>query len=238
MSAERKPQLSINGMGTVDGGKYEEVKIAGQGAINEDLDTIKLSVNGHLEGLGNLTAESMNVNGRLVVNKKLVAKQCQVNGQVKVLGDLDVHQLRIHGDVVGKQNLTSEGIDFYGSLRLDGNCNAETFKGKAYFQIEGLLNADEIDVTLYGSCSAKEIGGEKILIKGKESKWNKLFSWFQSELQAECIEGDYIELENTHAKVVRGKHVKIGKNCKIDRIEYQESFTAHSDAKIGESVQI
>lgn len=238
MSAERKTRLSINGMGTVDGGKYQEVKIAGQGAINEDLDTIKLSVNGHLEGLGNVVTESMSVNGRLVVNKNLEAKQGQVNGQIKVLGDLHVHQLRIHGEVVGKKNLTSEEIEFYGSLKLDGNCNAETFRGKAHFQIQGLLNADQIEVSLYGSCSAKEIGGEKILIKGKESKWNKLFPWLQSELQAECIEGDYIELENTHAKVVRGKQVNIGKNCKIDRIEYQESFSAHTDSKIGESVQI
>lgn len=238
MSAERKARLSINGMGTVDGGMYQEVKIAGQGAINEDLDAIKLSVNGHLEGMGNVIAETMSVNGRLVVNKNLSAKQSQINGQVKVLGDLDVHQLRIHGEVVGMKSLASEGIELYGSLKLDGNCNAETFRGKSHFQIQGLLNADEINVTLYSNCSAKEIGGEKIIIKGNESKWNKLFSWFQSDLQAECIEGDYIELENTHAKVVRGKQIKIGKNCKIDRIEYEENFSAHTDSKIGESVQI
>ncbi|TCP69364.1 hypothetical protein [Baia soyae] len=237
MNTERKPRLSINGAATVDGGRYREVKIAGQGTINEDLDTIQLTVNGHLEGLGDIAAELMTVNGRLVTQRDLSAKKAQVNGLVKVWGDLQASRLRIHGEVVGKQNLTSESIHIYGSLKLDGDCNTDSFTGKAQFQINGLLNADQIDIGLYGGSSAKEIGGEKIIIK-KGRKWDKLLPWLQSELKVECIEGDYIELENTQAKIVRGKQIIIGKDCTIDRIEYQDSYTAHTDSKVGEAVKI
>ncbi|SDY77342.1 hypothetical protein [Thermoactinomyces sp. DSM 45892] len=237
MNTERKSRLSINGAATVDGGRYQEVKVTGQGKINEGLDAIQLTVNGHMEGFGDIITESMTINGKLVAKRDLSAKKAQVNGIVKSWGDLQIPQLRIHGEVTGKKNLISESIHIYGSLKLDGDCNTESFTGKAQFHIDGLLNADQIDISLYGSSSAKEIGGEKIIIK-KGKKWNKFLPWLQSDLKVECIEGDYIELENTQAKIVRGKQIVIGKDCTIDRIEYQDSYTSHTDSKVGEAVKI
>ena len=39
------------------------------------------------------------------------------------------------------------------------------------------------------------------------------------------IEGDQVELEYTQAKVVRGKYVRIGAGCEIDRVEYSGDLT-------------
>jgi cytoskeletal protein CcmA (bactofilin family) len=43
-------------------------------------------------------------------------------------------------------------------------------------------------------------------------------------LTSNIIEGDLIYLENTNAKIVRGKNVTIGAGCKIELVEYKESF--------------
>ena len=43
-------------------------------------------------------------------------------------------------------------------------------------------------------------------------------------LTADIIEGDLIYLENTNAKIVRGNNVTIGTGCKIELVEYKESF--------------
>ncbi|MGA8943178.1 MAG: hypothetical protein WB502_10735, partial [Thermoactinomyces sp.] len=57
-------------------------------------------------------------------------------------------------------------------------------------------------------------------------------------LSADVIEGDEIELEYTRAKVVRGKNVKIGPGCKVDLVEYQDSYDADSDAEVKEAKQV
>ena len=45
-----------------------------------------------------------------------------------------------------------------------------------------------------------------------------------------------MELEYTTAKVVRGKQVIIGEGCKIDRVEYTETFQARPDT-VGQAVK-
>ena len=52
------------------------------------------------------------------------------------------------------------------------------------------------------------------------------------------IEGDEVTLIHTTSKVVRGKNVRIGCNCVIDRVEYSESLDVDESATVGERVKI
>ena len=45
-------------------------------------------------------------------------------------------------------------------------------------------------------------------------------------------------LENTSAKVVRGKQVTIGQGCVIDLVEYAESYTPSGAPQVGEARQV
>ncbi len=56
-------------------------------------------------------------------------------------------------------------------------------------------------------------------------------------LRTNSIEGDRVELEYTTAMVVRGKEVIIGEGCKIDRVEYTETFQAQPGT-VGQAVKI
>lgn len=57
------------------------------------------------------------------------------------------------------------------AITVGGDCSAEIFISKGVFNINGLLNADEIDIRIYHNCKVKEIGGREITIKeGRTSK--------------------------------------------------------------------
>lgn len=51
-------------------------------------------------------------------------------------------------------------------------------------------------------------------------------------MSASVIEATDIYLENTTAQTVRGARVKIGPNCRIDRVEYSETFALDPASKI------
>lgn len=107
------------------------------------------------------------------------------------------------------------------------------FSSVGTFEIEGLLNADKIDIELLGRCKVSEIGGGKINIRRKNTDvpilkqiLNSIVDSIKEKslLQVSTIEGDDVYVSYTQAKVVRGKHVKIGPECSIDLVEYSEDF--------------
>ena len=48
-------------------------------------------------------------------------------------------------------------------------------------------------------------------------------------LTVHTIEGDFIKLEDTHAEVVRGRKIEIGRGCKIGKVIYQVSLDIYED---------
>jgi cytoskeletal protein CcmA (bactofilin family) len=210
--------LKINGSGSSAGGKYNSVIINGNGKIEGDLECIYLKINGQGNVNGNVKADSVKVNG---------------NNSIK--GDLRAEKVKINGTADINGNLSIEKAETYGSIRVDGDCNAEFFKIEGTFEIEGLLNAGELELSLYGPSKAHEIGGEKITVKRK-GKYDFLGLRYligsNKELTAESIEGDEIYLENTQAKVVRGNNVELGPNCKIELVEYKNSFKQDESAEV------
>jgi hypothetical protein len=52
------------------------------------------------------------------------------------------------------------------------------------------------------------------------------------------LEADEISLEATVAKIVRGKRVIIGPECRIDRIEYAESLQIDPKSAVKEQVRV
>ncbi|MFL6561039.1 MAG: cytoplasmic protein, partial [Bacillus sp. (in: firmicutes)] len=82
-------------------------------------------------------------------------------------------------------------------------------------------------------------GGQTITVKAKGSLvGNLLKTFFKPQLEVELIEGDKIELENTIAKIVRGKQVRIGPNCQIGLVEYTEDFLTDKKAVVTENRKV
>ncbi|MGZ7096125.1 MAG: polymer-forming cytoskeletal protein [Methanobacterium sp.] len=223
---KRIADIKINGSGSSGGGKYNSVIINGNGKIDGDLDCIFLKISGQCTINGNVNADSVNVHGHSLVK-----------------GNLESEKAKIHGDADIDGSVSIENAEIYGNIDVNGDCNAEAFKIEGTFAIVGLLNAGELELSLYGPSKAREIGGEKITVK-KKGKYDFLglksliMPGGNKELTAETIEGDDIYLENTSAKVVRGNNIELGPGCEIELAEYKDSFVKDEKAEVNTQQKI
>lgn len=228
MVKQVKADLRINGLGSSSGGSFNLVQINGKGEINGDLECTDLQINGLGCISGNVEARSVRVAGKSEIGGDLKAGDIIVDGMAEVRG-----------------KLTAERIENRGALRISHDLGAELFKSAGSFTIGGLLNSGKVEIDIYGSCAAREIGGEKIEIRrgrafGLRDFIDSVFPglMWKRGLSVDTIEGDEIFIEDTTAKMVRGGNVKIGAGCRVDVVEYKHTLDTTSDAKVKESRKI
>ncbi len=213
--------LKIYGQGSSAGGEYNKVSIMGEGRIGGDVYCLNLKIYGEGEILGNLKVEDT----------------IDIKGQAKIKGDLEGEKLKIQGDVQ-VCGASVEKAEIMGNITTENDFNAEKFKLEGGFTMGGLLNADEIKISLYWPCKAREIGGSEIKVK-KDSKLSFLglknmikSNGCSKELIADIIEGDDVYLEYTRAEVVRGNNIELGQGCEIELVEYKNNFKQNDNAKV------
>lgn len=119
---------------------------------------------------------------------------------------------------------------------MSGGVEAESVHLTGSAVIQGLLNAETVEISASRGIRIGSIGGSSIRIyKPTQVSLLGLFHGSVSCAQVGDIEGDDVDLEYTQADVVRGRRVRIGEGCSIGRVEYSESLDAW-DGTVGESV--
>jgi cytoskeletal protein CcmA (bactofilin family) len=248
MAKELRRNMSYNGTmcGPMDvsGHMYDKVSVNGDLSVSGDLDCNRLVVNGTFSDQGTLKTKSGSINGNAVVNGGLEATRMTINGELDVDGDANIREVKIRGTINSDGSMISDKIDLLGNINVRHDCNSETFISRGVFVIGGLLNANNIDINLFGKCRVKEIGGETIKIKRMQKElFNRLLKYivpefdFEGHLETDTIEGDDIYVEYTTAKIVRGNNVVIGRGCDIGLVEYKNSFEQHKSSQIKEHVK-
>lgn len=252
--------LKISGSGTSGGGKFDAVKISGSGKIVGDIDCHELKISGSGTISGDVNAGYIKTSGSSTIKGDTKAETITTSGSSKYDGSVMVAEMNTSGSSIVSKDLIFKtfkvsgsckvggkvqggSIKASGSLRVEKDCEVEAFSSSGSVHIEGLLNADRIQIEINHESSIKEIGGEKIAVKHHNSNGliKQVVNFFlQKEdcLFSELIEGDEVYLENTKAKLVRGKNVVIGENCDIDTVEYSGSLDVKQDSRIGEKVKI
>lgn len=237
MNLERNKDLKITGTGQATGGVYDKVKITGQGQIDGTLtcDSMVITGDGRVNGL--VQAGKISINGSSVITGNVHAGSVSVNGQLDIGQGTSAKEIRLNGTMRVGGHLIGEVIRARGGLDVEGDCEIEEFSAKGAFTIDGLLNVGKLDLRMHWPCRVKEIGGEQIKVKRVWFHGNifgALVRMFHSpgaaRLAADCIEGDYIELEHTDAKVIRGNHIIIGPGCEVEQVEYRRSLHIADDA--------
>ena len=236
MELKNRGDLVLNGLGSSNGGQFNLVTINGRGTINNDLECNEFDCNGSGAVNGNIKAAAARVNGNAKFKGTVESQKLTVEGTAKFEQNLIVKDLKVSGKASVGGSVKSEEIKLRGFFTVGEDCEAEIFKGEYRFTIGGLLNADQIEIEIYGECKAKEIGGQTIMVKQHKGSFiGALFKpLFKAQLETELIEGDIIELENTVAKVVRGNQVRIGANCQIGVVEYTEEFSQDKNAVVND----
>lgn len=241
MEQENGGDLIISGSGSASGGIYNLVKISGSGRVTGDLECKEMKISGSSKINGNIKTGVTKISGSSDIEGSLEAETLSISGSSDINGHVASKNLKVSGSIKVMNSLSGEDIEIKGSIKIMKNCAADLFKSRGSFDIGGLLNADTIDVALFGHSKVKEIGGENIQIRktGRSFPLSQLVSsLFPHKLTVDTIEGDDIYLECTAAKVVRGSHVNIGPDCEIGLVEYKHDFQQDQETTVKESKRI
>jgi len=232
--------LKIDGSGSAPGGTYDTVRINGIGKINGDVNCRMFRINGTGTVAGNLDTEDGKINGTGTIEGSVRAKRFKMIGSSHIRGGITGENLNVTGSATFGKTVDVQHIKLEGIAKINADVKAETFHSEGSFELQGLLNADEITIALYHAGSkAGEIGCGKINVSMANSGFNILKSIFtlgqyNPILDVETIEGDDINLEYTSAKVVRGTNITIGRGCEIGLVEYKGYLIKTGDAKVAE----
>jgi cytoskeletal protein CcmA (bactofilin family) len=239
MSDTTRPDMTVNGGGSIGAGGYNDVIINGAGTVTGDLDCATLKINGAGTCEGAVKATTLVVNGSGSFLREVQAGEMTINGDASITMGAGIGRLKVKGRASTGGSLAAHEVDLRGTIKVDGDCSADTFVGEGVFTIGGLLNAGVVHVQLYGPCAAREIGGEKVTIAQSRKGLAEFVSMFsEKRLRTDTIEADEIWIENTTARVVRGATVTIGSGCDIMAVEYTDTLNQAPDARVGEARKV
>ena len=212
--------ISLDGVGSSGGGKFEDINISGVYSLKGDIICNKLDVSGVLKNSKNIQCEEFKVSGVLKSSESLQAQSINVSGVATIGKNIKSQKIFGEGCIKVKEEIESEKIDLQGNIICEGLINCEDF----YLFTEGESKIGEIGATnieIYGEKKSKNIF--KIFIP-KKFKNNRVY--------IKVIEGDNIKLSNCDVDIVRGKNIVIGENCKINKVEYSESIDINEISKV------
>ncbi|WP_136607103.1 bactofilin [Paenibacillus dokdonensis] len=238
---DTRSDLQMSGIGRSQGGSYSHVRLDGMSKINGDTDCISLDSNGTMTIDGALQSESVSINGTAKVEGGLNTNRMTLDGVLTVKEHAVCNELlTVNGRLSIGRGLDGEKVEIFGSLKTRKDVQCEVLSVHGGFSIDGLLNAGLIDIKLNMPCRVQEIGGENITVRRlkKFSVIEQFVPVLSAKLQAHTIEGDEINLEYTEAEIVRGNDIRIGRGCKIGRVEYKNQLLRDDDASIGAVHQI
>ena len=185
-------------------------------------------------------------------------------GSIRITGDVEAGRISSAGSLVAEGNVKADKMKCEGSSMIKGDVKVDTITASGSFSANKLradvaklaggisvksIVADEIRIG--GVVKADEIRGDSVWIRLSKSRSKvgrivgdsiniacerRLFGATSGHLEAQEIRGDRITLDCTTAEVVEGDEVKVGDNCKIDRL-IADTMTISTKAKVKEVVR-
>jgi cytoskeletal protein CcmA (bactofilin family) len=228
VAADKQPSdLKISGSGQISGGVYNKVAISGSAKIDGDVKAQEVHNSGSLEAVGNINAKKMHSSGSTRVEGNIESDLLESSGSLKVTGKLLVRDLEASGSITAGA-FQGDTVNTSGGVSFAKDVIAKSFTSSGSIDIGGTLNADKIKISINGESKVGEIKGKKIEIR---RVLDIIFR--NSRLTTDKIEGDEVAVENVNAKLIKARTVKIGSNCNIETVEYKETISVDSGAKVG-----
>ena len=231
METQSKGNLTIDGIGSNAGGRYDRVVLNGVGTINDNIAADEISINGVGTFRGETSAQRVSVNGTATFRSHVQTQAFNVGGNAKVQGDLEVEILDIDGNLKVEGHVKGDTIDNDGRLVIIGSCEVETFESHGQIKILEGLNAETVHLEIALKCEIKEIGGSQIKVRRILPYATKfLDNIFPTVLYIDQIEGDIVDVEYTDAKTISGHDIFIGEGCIVNQVEYTGTLKQHPSA--------
>ncbi len=203
--------IKISGSGRIDGWRGGSISISGSGKISDD----EIKVSGSASLPGGLETHTLKASGSVKADGPLETTIFVSSGSCKIGGYLVAHEKlsisgsgEIEGDIKGGHMVSS------GSLKVAGTILCVSAELNGSYNIKGNVECQE---SYFSELNSKCIIGGDLLCSGNVQIEQ---GSGRGQLQVEQIlsKGDvYLEGVTTH--YVSGKTVKLGPNCKVEKVE-------------------
>lgn len=255
--------VTVAGSGRIEGDVDANlIKTAGSCRIDGDVKTRELKTAGSCRVSGDVRAERMKTAGSCAIEGDVHADEVKIAGTQTIEGSLKAKEITSAGSLKVAEDVEAEKFLSRGGFEIGGLLSAEEIKielgggkvteiGGTRIEVRrrggafwGWRRAPRVHIHLErgpeGLSETLESIFEELGHIGEEVEravgLGQAFGWSRGSgyLEAETIEGDEIFVENTRARVVRGKKVQIGEGCEIELIEYSESLEIAPGAQVKE----
>ena len=236
--------MTISGSGTIGAGEYNKIRISGSGGSEGPIRGESFHCSGAFSGKSDIEcANEIHISGAFKNTGTIKAKEFSASGSAKNEAALTADVVKVSGGFKVGGKLKAVELRVSGGLGVDGDIEAENARITGGVSCSGLINAEEFYLDTSGSnySCAESVGGSKITVENRRTGGliEKLFGSRKGCFEvSESIEGDEISLENTRAKTVTGRSVKIGEGCSIDLVRYTENADVSPNAKVGKLEKI
>lgn len=240
--------MKIAGSGCIASGEYENIAISGSAKLNGFIRCQSLHCSGSAHCEGNLEAQkNIRVSGSAHFDQNVHAQAIGISGSARVDGNCtSTEDMQISGSMRCGGDIKGNSIRISGSLCVT-NVEGEDVHISGKITCPGLLNAENIDIKMFGSTSEiGSIGGSsiRVTVERNHPEVTRLISKLLGRhghvglTVKESIEGDEIGLEAVTAQRVVGRVVAIGEGCHIDLVQYSETVEISPDAYVGRQERI
>lgn len=217
-------------------GEYGKISSAGDMAIRGKIRTETLKSMGDLHAAEDVIAGKIQIYGDADFKGTLTAEETQIYGDARFHQGVKIQDLKVFGNLRA-QVIDADSFQVHGELEEAEALNAEKALFNGEFHVKQSMNLGKGEMNLAGKSTVKEIFCESLRVSSRESGYQGIFAGLVSRgkggtLTVELIEGDELDLENTHCDTVRGRNIRIGKGSKIRRVEYQESLKIFEDGEV------
>ncbi|WP_199613823.1 polymer-forming cytoskeletal protein [Paenibacillus alkalitolerans] len=238
--------VAISGMGKVYGGVYHRVSISGMGKVMGSIEAATLEISGSSVVEGDATIDSISISGRTIAKGNVKAQKMVSNGSMTVKGELRTDTLQSSGKLRCDGLLKAVSCTSSGFLSCGSDVEADEFHVEGYVQVNGLLNAGQVNIVFDGPVTISEIGADSVHIRkqvkdhtGINTIIMKLTSVFRkTQCSFRSIEANSVDIENTRVGKISGETIIIGPNSRVERIEYSKRLSIHPSSVVLKKVKM
>ncbi|MFN4218491.1 MAG: polymer-forming cytoskeletal protein [Candidatus Bipolaricaulia bacterium] len=233
--------------------KTKELKTAGSCRVAGDVKAELMKTAGSCTIEGDVHADEIKIAGTQTVEGSIKAKEITSAGSLKVTNDVEAEKFLSRGgfEIGGllsaeevKIELGGGKVSEIGGTRIEVRRRGRSFwswRREPRVHIHMRRGPEGLGETLESIFEDLGRIGEEVERAVGEGL-GYAFGWSEGRgsgyLEADTIEADEIFLENTKARVVRGKKVQIGEGCEIESVEYSESLEVAPGAQVKEQKRV
>jgi len=188
----------------------EQLNIRGAVALHQEIRLKKISAHGHSSFHSPVTAQILNSSGSCRLKDYCEINEITSAGSFK-LNNGKVIKLNSSGKLTIEHSLEAESVDVIGIVKA------------------AKINAKSFALKLSGESEIKELRADDIRI---EKDRITILPLLKKKLNCNCLKGKTVRLSYTHAEIVDGDVVNVGRNCKVKTLYYTESYSIAPNSKV------